>query len=78
MFYEIKMVQAIGCYPVRRSVGGIPYMDIHKYRQGDEEVEVIEEGVENERIFGVFYIPFRRHHRTTVIRRPVGLEDKVE
>jgi len=48
-----------------------------KYREGNEEVEVIEEGVENEKIFGVFYIPFRRHHRTTIIRRPILLEDIV-
>ena len=77
MFFKTEMVQAIGYYPICRTLGGIPYRDIPKYRDGSEEVEVIEEGVENEKIFGVFYIPFRRHHRTTIIRRPILLEDIV-
>ena len=48
-----------------------------KYRDGSEEVEVIEEGIENKRVPGVFYIPSRRNHRTTIIRRPIMLEDIV-
>ena len=77
MFFKTEMVQAIGYYPICRTLGGIPYRDIHKYRDGSEEVEVIEEGIENKRVPGVFYIPSRRNHRTTIIRRPIMLEDIV-
>jgi len=76
VFYETEMV-AIGYYLICKLLGRIHYRDIHKYREGSEEVEVIEEGVENEKIPGVFYIPLRRHHRTTIIRRPILLEDIV-
>ena len=41
MFYETEMV-AIGYYLICKLLGRIHYRDIHKYRDGSEEVEVIE------------------------------------